>query len=182
MPNAAIQVKNGGNDQRLHAQMMGKKMWISQDASTIHIPTPNADRKTVNARSNICPSPQFPRDVRLISAYGAGIEALGLSYQGSIRRTSSLNFTELVIGMEKTTDLGRRFIWLKRRGEEARLPSYKVGRRPKEEDLRIRWSWFWQYFAGGRSYHEIARELGLEYSLVEKKVESLITSFPRMST
>jgi len=75
-----------------------------------------------------------------------------------------------------STEEGRRYIWRKRRKEEASLPSYKPGQRPKEEDLKLRWSWFWQHFAGEKPYREIAREH--ESSSVEKNVKFMIDNLP----
>jgi hypothetical protein len=42
----------------------------------------------------------------------------------------------------ENTAEGKRYISLKRQGKEASLPSYKLRTRPKEEDLKIHWSWF----------------------------------------
>jgi hypothetical protein len=78
-----------------------------------------------------------------------------------------------------STDEGRRYIWRKRHKDKASLPSYKAGRRPKEEDLRLRWAWLWQHFAGERSYSEIAKEHGLDSSSVETAVEFMIDNLPQ---
>jgi hypothetical protein len=78
--------------------------------------------------------------------------------------------------MEEKYRGGRRYIWRKRHKEVARLPSYGAGQRPKEKDLKRRWSWFWQHFAGGRPYSEIAAEYGS--SSVEKNVKFMINNLP----
>jgi DNA-binding XRE family transcriptional regulator len=81
----------------------------------------------------------------------------------------------------KNDDSGRRYIWRKRQGEAPSLPSYESGDRLKEEDLRIRWSWIWQHFAGGRSYEEIGREQGFSRSWIKEQVDYMIDHLPDSS-
>jgi hypothetical protein len=78
----------------------------------------------------------------------------------------------------KNTQEGRRYISLKQHGQEASLPSYKTGNRPKEETLKIRWSLFWQHFAGERSYGNIAKQEELDSSSVQEGVEYIIKHLP----
>jgi DNA-binding XRE family transcriptional regulator len=84
----------------------------------------------------------------------------------------------------KTTDDGRHFISRKRHGEHPNLPAYKPGDRPDEGTLKTRWSWFWQHFAGGMSYPEIAKQASfgrrqpLDPSTIQKAVKYMIDRFP----
>jgi len=123
---------------------------------------------------------ELPRNVR----FGICVWCWNRDAQGTliIRKNSAnikLRFHDPCYGeWRKNTDDGKRFLALKRRGEEASLPSYKPGRRPEERDLKLRWSWFWQHCAGKISYDEVAREHRLVPSAVQKAVEFMIDHLP----
>jgi hypothetical protein len=120
---------------------------------------------------------ELPRNVR----FGVCVWCWNKGSQALIIRKNSANIqlrfhNPCYREWRTSTEEGRRYIWRKRCKEEASLPPYKPGRRPREEDLKLYWSWFWQH-AGGRSYGEIGRERKCGSDFVQKQVEFMIANF-----
>lgn len=171
-----------GNGRRLlarppqWAQEAGRRTYVG--ACKAGKKWPEMTKGCMPRRWNRSPS-EFPRSVR----FGVCVVCWNKDDRWLIIRKNSANIKlrfhgPCYLDWRSNTESGRHYISLKRRGEEASLPAYKPGRRPKEEGLKITWSWVWQHLAEDTAYSQIAKGHGLAPSTVIERVESIVGRLP----
>jgi len=78
----------------------------------------------------------------------------------------------------QSTSDGKNFQSLRVRGQQAKFPPFKPGRRVTEESLKEAYSWAITHYFRGISFDEIAGQNNLSRKSVEDRVKSIIERFP----